>query len=178
MKFLKWFLIILIMILIVLTVVGFFLPQTAYVERSVVIGSNRDAVFVKINSLQNFNEWSPWYQRDPNATYEYSGPEIGKGNKVTWSSENPRVGQGSQEIVESQYPSFIKTELYFGDDPNPGYAEFNIEEITYTQTRVTWSFSADFGNNIIGRYFGLMLDSMLGPDYEKGLQSLKQQLEQ
>ncbi len=177
MKFLKWLLIILVTLLIVLAVVGFFLPQKVHVERSIVIDGDRDAVFTQINSMQNFNTWSPWFKLDPNANYQYSGPEAGKGNKMSWSSEDPNVGKGAQEIVESQYPAFVKTELFFGDDPNPGYADFTIEEVTYTQTRVTWGFDADFGNNILGRYFGLMMDGMLGPKYEEGLQALKEKVE-
>ncbi|NVJ67324.1 MAG: SRPBCC family protein [Gammaproteobacteria bacterium] len=177
MKFLKWFLIILVSLLIILAVVGFFLPQKVHLERSIIIGANRDTVFTQINSMQNFNQWSPWYKLDPNANYQYSGPDAGKGNRMSWSSQDPNVGKGSQEIVESQYPSLVRTELLFGDDPNPGYAEFSIEEITYTQTRVTWGFDADFGNNIVGRYFGLFLESMLGPQYEEGLKALKEQVE-
>ena len=40
-------------------------------------------------------------------------------------------------------------------------------------THVTWSFDSEFGLNLVGRYFGLMLDGIVGPDYEKGLQNLK-----
>lgn len=177
MKFLKWLLIIVVSLAIVLAVIGFFLPKTVHIERSIVIGGDRDKVFNQINSMERFNQWSPWFKLDPNANYQYSGPQSGKGSKMSWDSADPNLGKGTQEIIESQYPSLVKTELFFGDDPNPGYATFNIEEITYTQTRVTWSFDADFGNNIIGRYFGLMLDSMLGPQYDEGLKALKQQVE-
>ncbi len=177
MKFLKWFLIVLVSLVVVLAVIGFFLPKSVEVQRSIVIGSNKDSVFTSINSMQRFNEWSPWYVMDPNAKYEYSGPTDGEGNKMSWDSQDPNLGKGTLEIIESQYPSMIKTELFFGDDPNPGYAVFDIEEITYTQTRVTWTFSADFGNNIIGRYMGLMMDGMIGPTYEDGLRNLKNKLE-
>ncbi len=178
MKFIKWFLIVVALLIVTLALIGFFLPKSVHVERSVVIETDRDTVFHQVNSFQHFNTWSPWHELDPNASYEYSGPESGVGNKMTWSSEEPEVGKGSQEIIESQYPGLIKTKLYFGDDPNPGFAEFKIEEISYNQTKLTWGFDVDFGKNIVGRYFGLMMDGMLGPYYEKGLQKLKQKLEQ
>lgn len=38
----------------------------------------------------------------------------------------------------------------------------------------TWGFDTDLGMNPIARYFGLVMDSMLGADYEKGLAKLKQ----
>ena len=42
-----------------------------------------------------------------------------------------------------------------------------------TGTRVTWTLDTDFSGSLIGRYFGLALDRMVGPDYEKGLAQLK-----
>jgi hypothetical protein len=38
---------------------------------------------------------------------------------------------------------------------------------------VTWAFDTDFGYNLVGRYFGLMLPRSIGADYEKGLANLK-----
>jgi hypothetical protein len=40
-------------------------------------------------------------------------------------------------------------------------------------TKVTWGLDTDLGFNPIGRYFGMMMDGMVGPDYEKGLARLK-----
>ncbi len=165
------------MLLFILAVVGYFLPQTVSVERSTIIGNTRDAVYTKLNSMQRFNDWSPWFQMDPNAKYQFSGPQEGQGSKMAWDSEDPKLGAGTLEIVDNQYPSMIKTELFFGQDPNPGYATFRIEEITFKQTKVTWTFSADFGNNLIGRYIGLMMEEQVGTVYQQGLDNLKIQLE-
>jgi hypothetical protein len=40
-------------------------------------------------------------------------------------------------------------------------------------SKVTWGFDSDLGFNPIARYFGMMMDGMIGPDYEKGLARLK-----
>ena len=40
-------------------------------------------------------------------------------------------------------------------------------------TKVTWGLDSDLGFNPIARYFGMMMDGMIGPDYEKGLARLK-----
>ena len=40
-------------------------------------------------------------------------------------------------------------------------------------TKVTWGLDTDLGFNPIARYFGMMMDGMVGPDYEKGLARLK-----
>ena len=40
-------------------------------------------------------------------------------------------------------------------------------------TRVTWEMSGDAGMNVIGRYFGVLMDNMVGPMFESGLEKLK-----
>ena len=114
MKFIKWFLIVVALLLVTLAVIGYFLPKTAHVERSITVNANRDAVFTQVNSFKNFNQWSPWFDKDPNANYQYSGPESGVGNSMSWNSDKKEVGKGSQEIIESQYPSHVKAKLLFG----------------------------------------------------------------
>jgi len=48
-----------------------------------------------------------------------------------------------------------------------------IEPATGGGSRITWSFDTSFEGNFAGRYFGLLLDRMIGSDYEKGLGRLK-----
>ena len=177
MKFLKYFFIVIAVLVIALVVVGFFLPKQVHVERTIIINASQDKVFQQVNTYKNYNDWSPWFKLDPDADYEFSGPDSGVGATMSWQSEDSQVGSGSQKIVESRSPSFVKSELVFGEDPNPGYAIFELEELGPRETKVTWSFDADFGSNIIGRYFGLFMDGMLGPSYEEGLQSLKKNIE-
>ena len=42
---------------------------------------------------------------------------------------------------------------------------------------VVWSNEGDLGANPINRYFGLMMDRMIGPDFEEGLNNLKRKVE-
>jgi len=176
MKFIKKFLLFLVLLAAVLAVVGFFLPSTAHVERDITIGAPPCTVFATVNTFQTFNEWSPWYELDPETTYSFSGPPIGPGARMSWTSDNPDVGNGSQEIVASEPCSLVRTKLDFADEGTAD-AFFRLEPAG-TATRVTWGFETDFGYNLIGRYFGLFFDSMLGPDYEKGLANLKAFAEQ
>ncbi|GAA4362737.1 SRPBCC family protein [Kangiella marina] len=177
MKFLKNLFIVIVVLAVVLVVVGFFLPKTSHVERSIVIEASQDTVFQEVNSFENYNNWSPWFKLDPDAEYTFSGPDSGVGATMAWDSEKAQVGVGSQEIVESTYPNFVKAKLLFGEDPNPGYISYTIEELGPRQSKLTWAFDADFGNNIVGRYFGMFMDGMLGPKYEEGLQALKEDIE-
>jgi len=40
-------------------------------------------------------------------------------------------------------------------------------------TRVTWTNEGDMGGSPINRYLGLLMDRMVGPDFEGGLTNLK-----
>jgi hypothetical protein len=39
--------------------------------------------------------------------------------------------------------------------------------------KVTWHNGGHLGYNPVNRYFGLLMDKMMGPDFEKGLSNLK-----
>ena len=156
-------------------VAGFFLPRTAHVERSIVIDGPAATVFTVLNGFRQFNRWSPWADIDPNVASTYEGPATGVGAKMTWSG-NAEVGSGSQEILDSTPYSDIKVRLTFGDFGGDFLANYTVAA-EGSGTKVTWGFDADYGSSIFGRYFGLMSDSMLGPDYEKGLARLKEFVE-
>lgn len=166
---------VLFLLLILLAVVGMLLPSTRDVERSIVIDAPPARVFPHINGMRAFHEWSPWAAIDPQTTYEFSGPEQGVGSRMSWYSGDQRVGQGSQEITESQPHRRVVTSLVFGDKGS-GVATFMLEPQDGS-TLVRWQFSTEFGWDLFGRYVGLLLDSMIGAQYDKGLKDLKATVE-
>ena len=131
------------------------------------------AIFEEINSTGNFNKWSPWAQIDPNTQYSFEGPQSGVGAKMSWSSEHPDVGEGAQWIVESIENKKVTNQLQFGGFEGDFKASITLEE-DGDNTNVTWEYDADMGGNIIGKFFGLFMDDMLGPFYETGLSNLKE----
>jgi hypothetical protein len=175
MAILKRVLIGLVTLIVLVVVVGYLLPRQVHIERSIVINAPRAQLFDALNGFKRFNEFSPWAALDPNTQYSYAGPESGVGAKMSWISTNSKVGSGTNEIVESTTPDFIRTRLDFGGQP--AEATFRFEPAD-GGTRVTWGFDGDVGNNPIARYVGLMFDKWIGGDYEKGLARLKVVMEQ
>jgi len=88
----------------------------------------------------------------------------------------PEVGTGSTLIVQSNPPKRVVNRLELPDLSNATYY-FEIDE-TDDGSRVTWGFDTEFRGNLIGRYFGLMMDRWIGAEYERGLENLKQLVEQ
>ncbi len=161
--------------LLVIIGVGLILPSSTQVSRNVIIERDISSVFNKVNDYREFNKWSPWAKRDPETRYEFTGPATGVGSKMSWHSDHPQVGIGSQEIIESIKDEKVTVKLYF-EGQGDATAYYRLEQ-QGKSTRITWGFTTEHGVNIISRYFGLMLDSWVGADYEAGLENLKQLLE-
>ena len=158
-------------VVILLTIVAFLLPRTAHMERSIAITAPRATVFSILHGFRSFNKWSPWAEMDPQARYTYEGPDFGVGAKQTWSGNPKTVGTGYQQITEVRPPESITSDLDFGAQ-GKAVTRFLLAS-DGRGTRVTWILDADMGMNPVSRYFGLMFDRMMGPDFEKGLAKLK-----
>ena len=165
----KRILLALLAIVVILVLVAFLLPRKIHVERTVSIKAPAERIFAEVNSLKKWQAWSPWHQLEPDAEYIYSGPEEGVDCKSEWKGE--KIGVGSQLITKSSRYDRIETTLDFADQ---GTAEsFWTFLPDGESTKVTWGFDTDMGINPIARYMGLMMDSWIGADYEKGLNNLK-----
>lgn len=171
MRVLKRIVLLLVLLVAVLAVVGLLLPRHVHVERSLVIEAPRATVFALVSGFRSFNKWSPWFEKDPEAKYVHEGPAAGVGAKLSWAGDPGKVGSGSQEIVESRPFESVTTALDFGSE-GKATATFTLAP-EGNATKVTWGFDSDLGMNPVGRYFGLLFDRMIGPDYEKGLAGLK-----
>lgn len=150
---------------------GFLLPSTAHVERSLEVDAPACTVTALVDGFGRFQEFSPWAALDADMKVTRSGPVWGVGASQAWTSENPDVGNGSQTISKVDGCSRVESKLEF-DGQGPALASWTIEPIG-PRSKVTWGIDVDFGMNIIGRYFGLGFDGMMGPDFERGLAQLK-----
>jgi len=180
MKVLKVLLIAVAIIIATFFAVGAFLPAKTKVERSIIINQSVETVFNKVNSFKEFNTWSPWAMKDKTTEYIYSGAESGVGAKMEWRSDHPEVGSGSQEIIESTLNETVTVSLKFDEQSGDAKAQYFLLPVMHSgkpMTRITWSLHLDNESNIIGRYFGLMMDEWVGTEYEKGLNQLKEVLE-
>lgn len=157
-------------------VVGYLLPGRATVTRSIVIERPQATVFAVLNGYRHFARWSPWAQLDPAMKTTVEGPITGVGARYAWSSEQGAVGSGSQEIVASGPPARIEVKLEFSGMDSNNLARYDVQPEA-NGTRVTWTLESEFGASVLGRWFGLMLDGMVGPDYERGLTQLKAHVE-
>ena len=174
MKALKIIGIILLLIVVVIAIAIAVLPSKAHVERSMVINSTPSAVYSQLNSLKKQNQWSPWFDIDPETEYVYEGPESGVGSKVSWKSDHRDVGVGSQWIVEATPNELIKTKLKFEDFEDEAEAKFVLTP-EGENTQVTWTFDTNFSG--IFKLIAPMMKTQIGSSFEQGLANLKDVVE-
>ena len=150
-------------------IIGFFLPKTYHVERTVVINAPAEKIFPEVSDLRSWDDWSPWKESDPTIKTTYAEKTSGIGGKMTWKSD--KDPGGSLEITEVQPNEMVGYDLYFEGYPKTtGYITLEEEN---NATTVKWVMDGSMGTNPFSRYFGLMIDSMVGKDFEKGLNKLK-----
>jgi len=146
-------------------------PADFRVTRTGRINAPAEVVFANVNTLRNWEAWSPWAKMDPNAKSTFSGPESGPGSSMAWSGNN-KVGEGRMTIMDIKPNEVIHLKLEF---LRPMKAT-NVAEFLFksdaNQTTVTWSMTGK--NNFVGKAFHLLIDcdKMVGRDFEKGLASL------
>lgn len=171
MKFLKRFVLIILILALVLIGVGYLLPDRTHVERDIRIDAPPEAVFPYVSDLRRFSEWSPWPDSAPDSQYSYSGPESGVGARMDWQSANPEIDSGSGLITESNPPNRLRMRMDLGARGR-ATVYFDIQPAG-DGSHVVWGFDTTFGSNIVERYVGLILNFRLGGKYDQGLQQLK-----
>lgn len=173
MEILAWIGIILFGLALIIVMIGFIMPREARMKREIIIKADKKTVFDYANSLKKFvDHWSPWTDKDPEMETTYEGPAEGVGAIYNWKGHPKKVGYGTMKIIAVEEPEKVVSFLSFG---GRGDAEVSviIEDLSADEVKVTWAFSADNGYNPLSRIFGGMMDKFLGPDFEKGLQRLK-----
>jgi uncharacterized protein YndB with AHSA1/START domain len=134
------------------------------------MSASPEKIYPYIADPREWKKWGVWNQRDPNMKMEYSGAQSGAGAKWTWESKSE--GSGTMEFPRAEAPGLVEYTLYF-----PEFASRSGGKLTLTPsgtgTKISWTNEGSLGNNPINRYFGLMMDKMLGGDFDAGLKNLK-----
>lgn len=175
--------ILIIVIAIVAIVVAFVIaasrqPAQFRVQRQATMSAAPSAPFAQVNNFRNWEAWSPWAKIDPNVKMTYEGPATGVGSVQRWEG-NKRVGAGSATITVVEPDRLIRLRLEFLKPwKSTNTAEFTFEpQDGGEQTLVTWTMTGEA--HLMCRVFGMLfdMDKMVGKDFEKGLNQMKQIVE-
>ena len=171
MRFLNGLLIVFATLIAIFIGSSYLLPAGTHVERAIVIEAKPAEIFPYINNLRRFPEWFPFGEVYTNMEFTLSGPEEGVGAKVSWHDSEREALSGSWEILESTPNSKVVTALNVYAI-GKAQASFLIQPESYG-TKVTWSLDTAPTLNPFIRWFGLILEDIVGPYYVDGLFRLK-----
>lgn len=178
----RWFLGFLLVIALVLgasyAIGAFLLRNELEVTRTIQIDRPRAAVFAMVNDLKIAKEWSPYYARDPDADFTFSG-DPGAGQTMRWVSDVREVGSGRMSIVDSVNNEEVQSILEMGER-----ATLNADMVLRPSeggTAVAWTVTAECasgGINVPCRYMNLIMRGMVERELDNGLGRLKTLAEQ
>lgn len=141
-------------------------------SRSIEIQSSQAAVHAYLTDLNQYPKWNPFSESDPGSTNQITG--TGVGSVLTWKGE--KTGEGKMTITQINPPQSIQLKLEFYT-PMPGEAVigWTTDAVDANKTRMTWTMDQDLP--YFQRYFGLVMNGMIGKTFERGLDNLKKKLE-
>lgn len=152
-------------------------PKNYNVFRTVEISRPKSEVFTYLKSLKNMDDWSPWAKKDPNMEKKFTG-EDGEVGAVSYWNGNKEVGEGEQEIKKIIEGERIESELRFLKPfKSTSDCYIDLAELANGTTQVKWGFSGKnkFPMTIMSLFKNM--DTMVGPDFEQGMASLKTVME-
>ena len=147
-------------------------PETFEIKRSLLINAPAEVIYDQVDDFRSWSAWSPWEKMDPAMKRTFNEVPSGVGAGYHWVG-NKDVGEGSMKITDVKPNEHVGLDLNF-------IAPFEAKNRTDLDlvpsgagTTVTWTMSGK--NNFMAKAMGMFMDmdKMVGPDFEKGLASMK-----
>lgn len=146
-------------VFVLAVLVGVLLPSHGHIERTIEVAHPQRQVFDTLNTFRRYPQWSGFRSFDPSMQMTVTGPDAGKGSKVTWTSASPKVGDGSLEIVSSEQDSEIVMDLDNSWAGTNKTVTVDVEPTAKGKTvNIRMSYDVDYGWNLLWRFAGLYIN--------------------
>ena len=147
------------------------------VERRTHVKGSPASILERITDFRRWQAWSPWEDIDPNLQRTYSGAESGVGAVYEWSGDR-KAGAGRMEITDVVEGESVTIDLQFLK-PFKAHNEivFMVRSDDMQTSEVRWVMTG--AKTFMVKVMGIFksMDKMVGPDFEKGLERLKADVE-
>ncbi len=158
---------------ILVVLVGLILPSNYEFQRSVMIKASPEEVHELVGDLKNWSQWEPWRDEDPTIKTTLGEKSTGVGASQSWKGES---GDGRLVFTKCSIEEGITYDLFFDQDQYKCFSSMSYKKVE-EGTEVTWLMKGNASPPILGSYFALMMESMIGKMFENGLEKLQQALE-
>lgn len=137
-----------------------------HAERKATINSCSKEVIATVSDLRTWEAWSAWINKDSTMVLTYSESPVGEGAWYSWTSEN--MGGGKLTIT-SVTENRMEYDLAFeGMGQSKGYFD-----VVPTEGGVEVTMGLDGESPFFTRVFNLMMDDLVGPDFDTCLAKLQ-----
>jgi len=157
----------------IFVVVGLILPNHIDVRRSIEIDAPVANIHQYLDNLDNWSKWSPWIELDPTIKTTIGDIHSGQGASQFWMGNS---GGGKLTITDSSLEGGVVYDLNFDGDSTVYQSGFLYQKNT-GKILVTWYMTGEMQPIIIGNYFALLMDSLVGDSFVSGLDNLKDVVE-
>lgn len=168
MKILKYLFFLILILVIGICIYIAIQPSSYHITRTQVIKAHSPVVYNYVQDLENWKNWIPWLEKDPDMAIKYGESTKGIGASYTWVS---RKMSGKLETTAATPFTNLEQKLTYENRP-PSEVSW-VFEPGEDATTVTWEIKGelDFKSKAFILYKGSM-EKNIGPELEKGLQNL------
>ncbi len=145
------------------------MPGSGHVERTLVVGKDLRQVYDVLDNFRVLPKYSAIGSIDPKAQFTFSGKSYGPGSEVSWTSSNPKLGNG-QLTIASATPDFDKIDsntrgasiVWSLDNTWRGRDKHFTLDLARKGSRgqltdITWSYDVTYGWNLVNRFANLYI---------------------
>ncbi|MDA3822711.1 MAG: SRPBCC family protein [Bacteroidales bacterium] len=173
MKFLKWLVIVVLILAGIVLFVPVFLPSVATITDEKEVKVSPAQVFQNAALYTDRDKWDPWLTMEPEAKVTILPKKGYIGSTYAW--EGDKIGSGKMRVDSVHYPDFIGSSIWFGPSPEPSQVYWILEE-SGSGTKITWKFISE-GAYPFGRLMLVFMKGALQKSFETGLDNLHKYLE-
>lgn len=176
-KFLKFLLILILVVGVAFVIISAIAPSTVTVERTMVINAPKDIVFDHMVHFADWEAWSPWQQKDSTMKVDISGNDGQPGSVYHWVGSDDGTGEGkiTNTKVEGTRMEYDMEFLKPWEGKSKGWLE--AEQEGEGKTTAKWGFTSTYGFFEKGIMMLMGMKGYLEKDFDKGLKLMKDHLE-
>jgi hypothetical protein len=147
---------------------GLVLPDSYSVSRSTTVAVAPDSLQPLLEDLLLWRTWAPWEHMDSTIVTTMGAITRGLDAEQSWTDKS---GGGRLKITVCQ-PGRVEYDVWFGKNPAPIHSILTAVP-EGAGCRVDWSMAGEMDMPVVGPYFAMLADRMIGPMFQQGLDSLK-----
>jgi carbon monoxide dehydrogenase subunit G len=141
------------------------------VSRAIEIAAPPERILPLLTDFREWRTWSPWEKTDANLEREYTGPTSGVGAVYSWKGGG-QAGAGRMEVLEVDGSHVAIDQRFRAPVQAHNRIDFQLTPAG-DRTRVEWTMTGPQNVAMLLMSVFWKMDKMVGPDFEKGLATLK-----